>query len=296
MARLPWPPEIATAPRREAAFAQEASNLVLDFHGDPAAAALCVLSDGNHYMALGEALGAFARARRGVGEPFYVTAPPRVLLELLAHRAVRIGNLRLEIHPHVIISPSAVLARLAADGEIRTHAPFARHRGCLLLVSRGNPKDIRGIADLGRADVRLFLSNPVTEKVSFELYIETLKRTAARAGVALDFLDAHGSLAPRLVLGELIHHREAPLAVASGAADCALLLHHLALRCARAFPDRFETAPLGHEDAHPRGDTEIALVGGGGEHGATFVDFMLSRRGADIYERHGLDPVARSSA
>ncbi len=295
MARIDWPAETgAPAPQDEPAFSHPGSNLVLDFHGDPAGARLAVLSDGNHYMALEEALRAFARANPEVGEPFYATTPPRIVSQLSASGALRIGNLRLSVRAHAFIGPPAVLDRLRAAGHIGAPAPLARNRGSVILVHRGNPLRIRGIADLARPEVRLFLSNPETEKVSFDAYFETLKRVAAREGVTLDFIGADGSLRPsaRLVLGDLIHHREAPLAVAGGIADAAIVFSHVGLRCARVFPDRFETVALGHESEHVRSETHLALIGDGDEFGAAFVAFMRGPEFARIYERHGLDPLA----
>lgn len=293
---MQWPPETgAPVPAHEARFAHAGSNQVLDFHGDPARARLAVFSDGNHYMALEDALRAFGAATPEAGEPFYTTTPPRVASELLASGALRIGNLRLSVRPHVFISPPAVLESLRSAGHVGERAPMARNRGSVLLVRKGNPRGIGGLSDLARPDVRVFFSNPVTEKVSFDAYFETVKGVAAREGVALDFVDERGALRPlpRLVFGEVIHHREAPLAVGGGAADVAVVFRHLGLRCVLAFPDRFELVALGHEPEHVKSETHIALVGDGGEFGAAFVAFMRGPQAARIYERHGLDSLAR---
>jgi hypothetical protein len=298
MAKLEWPREIAAEAAHEAVFAHERSNLVLDFHGDPASARLAVFSDGNHHMALADALAAFARVRPEAGEPFYTTTPPRVVAELLERGALRVGNLRLSVKPHVFISPPTVCERLAGAGHVGAHHPLARSRGSVLLVAKGNPKGIRGIADLARPDLRIFLSHPVNEKVSFEAYFDTLKRVAARTRVALDFIGPGGALvrSGRLVFGELIHHREAPQAVANGAADCAVVFYHLGLRYTRVFPEAFELVQLGHQAEQVRSDTHIALVGDGGAHGSALLEFMLGPDAAAIYDRHGLDPQRGGAA
>lgn len=293
MTRLAWPPEIAGGTSTAARFAHPGTNIALDLHGNPSAARLAVFSDGNHHMALVDTLAAFARLHPQAGEPFYATTPPRVAAEWLASGSMRIGNLLVSARPHVFIGPPAVLDRLAAAGRLSVHEAFARNRGAVLLVPQGNPLRLRGIADLARPDVRVFLSNPDTEQVSFDAYVETLKRVSARAGVVLDFLSSGGPPwhHPRLVLGEAIHHREAPQAVADGAADCAVVFSHLGLRYARVFPDRLETVALGHESEHVRGDTHIALVGDGGAFGAAFLSFMRQPAAAAIYLHHGLDPL-----
>lgn len=293
MTRLAWPPEIAGDASRDTRFTHPGTNIALDLHGDPSAARLAVFSDGNHHMALVDALAAFTRLHPEAGEPFYATTPPRLVAEWLESGSIRVGNLRVSARPHVFISPPAVLERLVAAGRLAVHEALARNRGAVLLVPKGNPMGLRGIADLARPDVRVFLSNPETEKVSFDAYAETLRRVSARAGVVLDFLSSGGPpwRHPRLVLGEAIHHREAPQAVAGGAADCAVVFSHLGLRYARVFPDRLETVALGHESEHVRGDTHIALVGDGGEFGAGFLSFMRQPAAAAIYRHHGLEPL-----
>ena len=55
--QLSWPREGAMPPDVNAArFSQPASNICLDFHGDPRISQLVVFSDGNHHMALAEVL------------------------------------------------------------------------------------------------------------------------------------------------------------------------------------------------------------------------------------------------
>ena len=68
MASLDWPRETAGAgDTADAGFIQPASNICLDFHGDPLRARLVVASDGNHHMALREVLAAFLAAYPEVG-------------------------------------------------------------------------------------------------------------------------------------------------------------------------------------------------------------------------------------
>ena len=60
---LPWPPEAAKYSDDTACkFSAPGSNLVLDFHGNPATAGLAVFSDGNHHMALEAVVRAFLAA------------------------------------------------------------------------------------------------------------------------------------------------------------------------------------------------------------------------------------------
>lgn len=292
MITLNWPDERARSLEGVGArLVQPGCNICLDLHGDPLAAKLAVFSDGNHHMALGQALQAFLAAHPEVVDIFYATTPPRVLVEALTAGAIALGNLRIAVTPHVFISPPAVLDRLAARGVMKAHVPFVASCGNVLLTRKGNPRHIRGIADLARPEVTIFLSNPVTETVSYDTYAGTLRHIASRMNIDLDFLD--GKPHPRLIFGESIHHREAPQAVADERADVAVVFHHLALRYTRVFPDLFEIVPLTEaglsDPGQVRRTTHIGLVGDGGGWGAQLLTFLLSENVAGIYRYHGLD-------
>lgn len=293
MALLNWPAEQA-APTHDVFYdcGQHAA-LQLDLHGDPARAKLVVFSDGNHHMALQESLQAFALAHPEVGEIFYTTTPPRIAVEMLHSGGLALGNLRLRVTPHVMICPPAVLASLVETGHMQTYQPFMRGVGVVMLVKYGNPKGIVGIADLMRRDVRLFLSNPVNEKISYQIYTDCLRRLAIQARLELDFMThAPGSPCPdKLIYGELIHHREAPQAVADGRADAAMVFYHLALRYQRIFPGHFDYVwPAGSlgDQACDMSVFSCGLVGNGGEWGPVLLDFLAGDTVTKIYEHHGI--------
>lgn len=296
MGGLNWPAEtVRPAAQGVPHFSQVGSNICLDFHGDPARAKVVVFSDGNHHMALHEALQAFVRSNPEVDDVFYSTTPPGVALKLLCSGHLDLGNLRLSVSPNVFIGPPSVLDRLVANGLMQSHQAFARSRGIALLLRKGNPKGISGIESLNRPDVRLFISNPENEKVSHEIYANCLRQLALQQGLAADFLDQPPGDAAlgKIMHGETIHHREAPQAIADRHADAAVVFYHLALRYQRIFPDLFEFVWLGdeHGNSCDTGSIHCGLVGGGGEWGARLMHYLLGEETATIYDRHGLDPV-----
>lgn len=259
--KLQWPEEAVTTDTGEHRWRDQVANCALDFHGDPWRASLAVLSDGNHYMALEQALSAFAERTAAVDDIFYVTLPPGVLDPIFKARSVRLGNLRLPIEPHVLIGPRAWLRGHADAGHCDAPRPFARSLGNSLLVRRGNPLGIQGVADLYQDDVRLFISNPVREQASHRVYRDTLVALATAQG-----LDA-ALLAERLaqgregiVHGEHVHHREAPAALHADSADTAVLYDHLALRLERVFPDRFQRIPLPGAGTDPVGSEQVTTT------------------------------------
>lgn len=297
MASLNWPDETAgPIDGGELHLVQPGSNVCLDFHGDPLRARLVVVSDGNHHMALREVLAAFLAENPAVEDVFYTTTPPRVALQLLRTGHLDIGNLRLSVKPHVMIGPPPVLDQAVAAGHMAAYRPFMRGRGAALLVKKGNPKGVLGAADLLRDDVRLFMSNPITEKVSYQTYLGALRRLATVEGVTLGFLQhALGQPDPgKLIYGKSIHHREAPQALADDQADVAVVFYHLALRYRRIFPELFDfvqPAAWAQDDGTEIGRTDCGLVGDGGAWGAALLDFLATETVAQIYRTHGLEPV-----
>jgi hypothetical protein len=290
---LKWPEELAQAATGEPRWSQAGSNLCLDFHGDPLRAKLVMFSDGNHHMALAETLQAFVHRYPDVGDIFYMTTPPAVLLRLLETGGLFVGNLHLSVAPHVMISPPPILDRAVATGRMQKHRPFMRSLGNVLLVRKGNPKSIRSIADLARPDVKLFLSNPVTETASYQVYSDSLKALAGRINLELDIFPDPPKDSERVVYGERIHHREAPQSLADGQVDAAFLYYHLALRYTRIFPECFEIVPVDGTPVAPAAENVIshfhaAMVDDGGQWGKQLLDFLFSVDVEKIYRHHGL--------
>lgn len=298
---LPWPDELPRQSAPQAARWQHLpSNRLQDVHGDPADAELVVFSDGNHHMALAETIQAFGDRHRLLDHRvLFLTLPPGILLDILRNGGLQVGNLVLRPRPHVMIGPALILDKVAAMGRMVSHRGFMGSRGNVLLVRRGNPLGITGVADLWRDGMRLFISNPLRETASFSVYRDALRGIADiqgldGAGLAHDL--EHGSA--RTVHGDSIHHREAPVAVTRGEADAAIVYYHLALRYTRVFADRFEMVALPGSPGHKDPDLSVNVrtvyhagcIDGGGAWGHVFEDFLHTEQVAAIYAGHGLQP------
>lgn len=290
---LEWPEEIVASVGAPPTWCHQGTNLCLDFHGDPVKAKLVIFSDGNHHMALLETLAQFQEQHSDLKHIFYATTPPGPILKWLKEGRLQIGNLVLSVLPHVFLSPPHVLADLVAGGFMREHVPFVKNKGNVLLIKKGNPKCICGVSDLARENIRLFISNPHTEKVSYDSYMATLLRVGREQGVNLEFLSRNDR--GTVIYGEKIHHREAPQAIADEKADVAIVYYHLALRYTRIFPSLFEIVALDGTAKHSEpsaanviGLTHAGIVGDGGKWGKIFLQFLSSPVVSGIYHKHGL--------
>jgi len=264
------------------------SNIALDIHGDPANAQLTVFSDGNHHMALRDSMQALRNGVPGLEEIVYLTLPPPLLRRLLDHPTLILGNLRLTLNADVIISPIPVLAELCQLRRCREPIPFAQHKGCALLVAHGNPKKIKSYNDLLRDDVRLFMSNPDTEWVSHRFYRSFLLSQVSKQDQPR--LQARLDSGENMLIGECIHHREAPLALANSACDVAILYRHLAIHYQNTYPDLFDVvhAKINASLTPAIEPYGIAVVDDKAGLSRQALEFFLSPACKGIYERHEL--------
>jgi len=283
---LNWQLDNVSADRSQTSWFHGTSNIVLDIHGDPAAAQLTVFSDGNHHMALRECMESLRQGIAGLDEIAYLTLPPPLLRRLLDHPTLLLGNLRLYLRADIIISPLPVLVDLCQLRRCREPIPFARHKGCALLVARDNPKKIKTYNDLFRDDVRLFISNPDTEWVSHRFYRDFLNSQLDKKALAR--FESRLASGENMLIGECIHHREAPQALAEGACDVAILYRHLAIHYQKTYPDQFDVV-------HPKIDSTrlpktepyaAALVEDKGGISRQAYEYFLSPACKGIYERH----------
>lgn len=292
-----WPTETARhEPEGFFQWSHASSNMVLDFHGDPIKAKTTVLSDGNHHMALQAVAAQFLEITPDVEDVFYVTLPPGLIKQIVLHGGIHIGNLHLTIRPDIVLSPRLVLHELLETGHVTRLSPFMKNQGNVLLVKKNNPKKITGIADLFRDDIKLFISNPRTERVSHLGYRATLLNTAKAQG--LDEVQLAARIDQRgknIVYGEQIHHREAPVSIIEDKCDVAVVYYHLGLRYQRIFPASLEFIPLGGTKNEPQPDnnnviseTYMGICSKAGEWGQALWDYLLSDPVTKIYEYHGL--------
>lgn len=289
---LIWPNELANPSGTQSIWQQAGSNICLDFHGDPLAAKLVIFSDGNHHMALQETVEVFLQRHPDLVDIFYATTPPNVLINIMEQGGILTGNLKISRSPDVFISPTNIMESLQKKELISAHHKFAHSHGNVLLVKKSNPKNISSIADLLREDVTFFISNPNTEKASYQVYYESLLGICEEEN-----LDTTALHRKNLIYGEKIHHREAPQAIYSDKADAAIVYYHLALRYCRIFPDDFDFIPLGGSKENPqpgkanvRTEYCVGLINNSDNKpsGQKFIEFLLSDEGAAIYTSHGL--------
>lgn len=212
-----------------------------------------------------------------IGNWFYTTSPP-ISPDQIEKTMLTFGNIRLECRPIIAVGPRALMDNLKGKNFIDEDADIKviKNQGNVILVKKGNPKNIKTIWDLGRKNIKVVTSNPDTEKGSFGNYSASIYNIALN-----DNNKPAGWTAERLfnsifnstdkfdsqnfkhknksqhrnrikwLAGKRIHHREVPWSIAYGQADAGLMFYHLALYMVRTFPDKFDIVPLGGTTDEP---------------------------------------------
>ncbi len=217
---------------------------------------LAIFTEGNHLMALlsDDIVGAFPSWARS--QPRYagldlenivvVTLPQPIVVQMIRTGGIALGNLTLDVsrssgfYPDIVMGGPEPLRQLRGLGVVEPRARFfSKNRGLALLVPKGNPLGIRGLADVARRGARLAQPDSVetAARVRYRAAVEELiGKPAADAFFAAEVERFPGRIG--------ITHRDVPEMIARGYADVGITQHHLVSYWTRIFPDRFAIVPI----------------------------------------------------
>ncbi len=274
---LPWPLDTGAEVRDHVDL--PGSNIVYDFHGDPCNADLYIVMEGNQFMVLPDLLEAFEKFVGQDIKVFYVTLPPPRFRPLIQGKGLAVGNLIFNFVPQVVMGPPDFMSKIR--DFVSSPQTFIHNRGVVLVVKRGNPKNILGPEDLKRNEVVVAISNPETEINSFNTYLAALAEIPG----------LEEKIRKKAVFSQVIHHREIPALIQAGIADVAPLYYHFAYYYQNP---RFFTEPLFDYIEFPGGKRaisayQVALMKGAEDHplAPKWVSFLHTKEAQEIYETHG---------
>ena len=291
LAPLHWPPELPKALLPGASlYFSEKSNAVLDFHGSVQDPDLVIFMAGNQYRVFPDLLLTFREwVRRQPGHRsvkvdriFYATTPPGRLIDAMQSGQLVLGNFRFDVQPdklwpEVFMTEARQQLRLLNAHYIEGWSVFARNKGTVLLVRAGNPKNIHGVSDLLRDDVRVAISSPTREPASFESYSNTLR---AQGGAQFPDLLLKK---PSTISPAIVHHRENPQFIYDGKADVAPMYYHFGDYLKTRLPRDFDYVSLPAE-GNFRDELAISTIRNA-QHkaaAAAWVEFIRSDAAATV--------------
>lgn len=255
---------------------------VLDLHGDPANPDLVIFAAGNQWMVMDDLVAAFTKTHPEVRRVFFETLPPGLEAKQQDAGSLRMGNLIVSVKPDVIMAAHGRMVRLRHDGKIVKSSVYARNV-LAILVRAGNPKNVKGLADLGRPDVHIAMPDPKIEGVARR--IEAAYKLAGGEALVKQIMET--KLAAGTTVLTTIHHRQTPLFLIDGSADAGPVW------LSEALYQQKISAPLetiripDKENVQSTYEVAIAAHSAHAKAAKAFAEFLLSPAAQNIYSSYG---------
>lgn len=262
----------------------DADNLA-DFHGDPFHAELSLYVGGNYFFAMAPLVKAFeTRYPQYRGRVYWETIPPGLLAkQMAANGTVTVGNMTWTVKPDVYLAGLKAVQKQIQAGRLQAPAvPYVTNT-LTIMVAKGNPEHVSGLADLGKPAMRLAMPNP-----EFEGIARQIKLSLAHAGGDALVNTVYGTkVADGSTLLTHIHHRQTPLWIMSGKVQAGVTWQSEA-----AFQE-MAGHPIG-EVSIPAADNTTAIYAGAmaaqaphAEAAKRWLDFIRSPAALAIFEQYG---------
>jgi molybdate transport system substrate-binding protein len=192
-------------------------DVLADFHGDPFNARLVLYVGGNYFFAMAPLVEAFeARHPELRGRIYWETIPPGLLVDQIkAGGRITVGNMTWTAKPDAYLAGLVKVKGLIDEGLLTgPGVPYVTNT-LAIMVPKGNPANIKSLADLGRPGARLAMPNPAFEGIAWQIKMALTKAGGqALADAVYDAKVKDGS-----TILTHIHHRQTPLFLMQGVAD-----------------------------------------------------------------------------
>lgn len=272
----PW----NTPPQSAVSFTVPGVDNVPDLFGDINNPDLVIFFSGNQFMVIDELITAFKKAYPAYKKVFVETLPPGILAKQIEGGSITIGNMRIDLKPDVY---TAGKNRIEQTPEWFSRTEVYSKNRLAIMVKKGNPKNIRGLTDLGRTDVRVSMPNPEWEGIGKrieEAYIKAGGEALKKAIMQTKAKDSTTYLTQ-------IHHRQTPMRILYNHSDAAPVW----------YTEAFYQVMIGHPvemiEIPENENIEAVSVAGmlkAAPHkkaAKDFMDFMVSVAGKAVYKKYG---------
>ena len=250
-------------------------------------AAVILWLAGNQFFAMDDVVRAFQKQNPGL-EVGLITLPPGLLLDAIRAGGWSYGGRDYPGLPDVYASVNlGHLKQLRQAGLMDRYAIYM-HNELEIMVGKGNPKQLRGIKDLVRPDVRTSMPNPVNEGIMQFYARKVLERhgiwdkiAAGRECVSCETTPNNWFTA--------VHHRETPDRIRAGTSDAGIVWKTETLEAVRDGAS-VEAVQLPPEDSM-RAEVSYAigaLKGGRREQAAArYLEFLATPASQAAYTKYG---------
>jgi len=176
---------------------------------------------GNQFFAMDDVVRAFQKQNPSISVGL-ITLPPGLLLEAIEKGGWVYGGTEYPGLPDVYASVNlGHLQKLKTLGLANQFAVYM-HNEMVLMVAKGNPKNMKGIDDVMRADVRTSMPNPVNEGIMQFYGRKVLEHHGAWQHVSAGKECVSCQTTPNNWF-TAVHHRETPDRILAGTSDTGIV-------------------------------------------------------------------------
>lgn len=177
---------------------------------------------GNQFFAMQDVIHAFQRSNPDVGSVGLITLPPGLILKAIEKGGWTYQGKDYVMQPDIYGSVDlGHLKKLKAAKRMDQYMVYL-HNEMELIVAKGNPKNIKGIKDLGRNDVRSMLPNPIDEGIMTFYGKPVLQRHGLWEKLT-GGKECKSCQATPNTYFTAVHHREIPEALKAGTTDVGIV-------------------------------------------------------------------------
>ena len=195
-------------------FTVPPADVMADFHGSLDDPALVLYASGNYFFAMAGLVEVFGAAYPQYrGRVFYETLPPGLLMKQMAEGGtITSGNLTFTVRPDIVLAEKRASEAWVADGRLAAPVVSFATNDLTIMVPKGNPAAIAGLADLAKPGLALAMPNPAFEGVANQIRASLVKA----GGETLASLVYDHKVADGTTVLTRIHHRQTPLFLMQG--------------------------------------------------------------------------------
>ncbi|WP_428535511.1 substrate-binding domain-containing protein [Rhodopila sp.] len=270
----------------------EADSLA-DFHGDLTDPKLVLYVGGNYFFAMAPLVAAFETADAEYkGHVFWETLPPGFLeKQMQAGGTVTSGNMTWTVRADAYFAGLVKVRQMIGQGVLTGPAiPYATNT-LAIMVAKGNPAHVTGLADLGKPAIRLSMPNPAFEGIARQIQASLAKA----GGQALADMVYRTKVADGSTVLTHIHHRQTPLFLMQGVADAGVTWQsEVVFQQQAGHPIEQVTIPAAQNTTAIYAGAEVK----GAMHpeaAQRWLAFIRSPAALAIFERYGFKPYVAAS-
>lgn len=243
---------------------------------------------GNQFFAMEDVVHRFQKTNPGVGNVAVITMPPGMIVNAILAGGWRYKDKDYPMQPDLYASVDlGHLQALRDKGKMAQYMIYVRNK-LEIVVAPGNPKHVKGIADLARPDLRLMLPNTITEGIG-KVY---MKKALVRHGIwekVSGGKECEACQATPTTYFTAVHHREIPEALKAGTIDAGIVWAS-EVGYAKQIGISVQGVSLPPEDSFVR--EVVYLIGPitNSPHAKLanqYLSFIASKAGQDAYARYG---------